>query len=183
MSSLVNYIWSKPVIKHAIDVNDVSIAVAESITAGALANTLCSEPGASNYFKGCIVTYSDDSNKKILNIDPSPDGNFANAVTTAEMAKKVASMFNSRFGISTTGYSLPINREENKELNISSLVVEKPYAYICLYDSLTKIENIYRVSYEYKQNDDKKIQRANVQAQVALYAHKIYLNYVASLKK
>ncbi len=183
MTSLLSYIWNKP--KQIFSSDDISISVAESITAGALSNTLCSEPGASKFFKGGVVAYSINSKKEILGVDINyaEKNNFANPFTTSEMARSVAKMFNSRFGMATTGYSLPITRPENNELGECKLDIKKPYAYICLYDQLLDTEIITKEEFDYNPNENKKLQRASVQARVALKAKQIYDDHVANLKK
>jgi PncC family amidohydrolase len=165
--------------------NDITVSVAESVTAGALSNVLCSEPGSSKYFKGGVVAYSIASKKEILNIDVkyAEQNNFANPFTTAEMAKSVVNMFNSRIGISTTGYSLPFSRLENKELGQCELNIKNPYAYICLYDRYNKSEIIKKIEFEYNENESPLIQKANVQARTALKAKEIYLDYIESISK
>jgi PncC family amidohydrolase len=162
---------------------EITVATAESITAGALSNTLCSEPGASTYFKGGIVAYSVASKKEILGIDIvfAEKNNFANPFTTSEMARAIVKKFNSRIGLATTGYSLPISRPENKEKGECELDIKHPYAYICLYDSLTEFEIIKKIEFEYSADISDAIQRATVQTKVALEAKKIYQNYIKSL--
>ena len=200
MTSLIRYLWpankpyiannksgatqSKSVVTSTAqakrpNTTDITIAVAESVTAGALANTLCSEPGASAFFKGGVVAYSINSKKEILgvNIEYAERNNFANPVTTSEMARSVVKMFKARFGMATTGYSLPITRPENKETGECALDIKKPYAYICLYDSALDIEYITREEFEYNINENPTIQKASVQARVALKAKQMYENY------
>lgn len=181
MSSLLSYVWPRTENKSQ---DDLSISVAESVTAGALSNTLCSEPGASKFFKGGIVAYSIKSKKEILGIDIkyAEKNNFANPFTTSEMARSVVKIFKSRFGIATTGYSLPITRPENKELDECALDIKKPYAYICLYDSLLDTEIITKEEFEYNNNDNSAIQKASVQARVALKAKHMYDDYISRLK-
>lgn len=184
MTSYLNYFFGNksPIVKY--DLQDTSVAVAESVTAGALVNTLCSEPGASKYFKGGIVTYSRESNKELLDIDISnvENNNFANPFTTADMAKKAAVMFKARFGLSTTGYSLPLTRPANKEKGECELIIEKPYAYICLHDQVTGNNIITRVDFpEHNPKENQTLQRARVQVNVALKAHKLYLDHIAKI--
>ena len=47
----------------------LTISVAESITGGALSNQLMSLAGSSSFFKGSVVTYSDESKIEILKIE------------------------------------------------------------------------------------------------------------------
>jgi PncC family amidohydrolase len=184
MASYISYLFG---IKQQADIEDESftVAVAESVTAGALSNSLCTEPGASTYFKGGIVAYSIASKKELLKIDVkyAEENNFANPFTTSEMAKVITKMFSARIGISTTGYSLPVTRPENKERNECFLEIKVPYAYICLYDSKTGFEKIKRVEFPYDIDGNKQIQRATMQTKVALEGRKMYLEYVESFSK
>jgi len=161
-----------------------TVAVAESVTAGALSNSLCTEPGASTYFVGGIVAYSINSKKELLDIDIkyAEQNNFANPFTTAEMARSITKKFNSRIGIATTGYSLPISRPENKERGECALEIVDPYAYICLYDAKTKHEIIQRVDHKYDDGLSKYLQRATMQTKVAIEGKKMYIEYVVKNK-
>jgi PncC family amidohydrolase len=183
MSGLFGYLW-KSKIKQRTERTEYTVAVAESVTAGALANTLCSEPGASKFFKGGVVAYSIQSKKDILGIDIvySEKNNFANAFTTAEMAKSVAKKFNARIGIATTGYSLPTYRDEDITKGFCKLDINHPYAFICLYDSVNNSEIVKRVNFQYVPEDNDKFQRASVQTKVALEGKKMYLTHKAIIE-
>ena len=172
---MLSYLWGENTKQIS---KEFTVAVAESVTAGAVANTLCSESGSSKFFKGGIVAYSIQSKKDILGIDIeyAEQNNFTNDYTTLQMAKKIAEMFNARIGISTTGYSHPTRREKTEtqcELNI-----EHPYAKICIYDRYTDMHKIYRFDFEYDPNKSENMQRANVQVKVALEARKLYQDYI-----
>lgn len=158
----------------------LTVSVAESVTAGALSNTICSEPGSSKFFLGGIVAYNMTTQEKLLNIDRkfAETHNFANPFTTLSMAKNVTKIFNSRIGISTTGFSLPTYRPANKELGICEIDVKKPFALICLYDKekdYNKIHTIYNNNYD--ESSNKKIQRAMMQSKIALECKKIFEIY------
>lgn len=183
---MLSYIWGSSKTKiTSHDTKDITISVAESVTAGAVCNSLCAEPGASSYFKGGITAYSIASKKEILGIDTkyAELNNFANPFTTVEMAKAVAKMFKSRFGIATTGYSLPHYRPENKEKGECELKIDTPYAYICLYDSYTGEEITIREEYQYDTTGSKAIQRANIQAKIAILATKMYKDRTEQILK
>ncbi len=183
---MFNYFWPTTKQANQADIcsDEITVSVAESVTAGALANSLCSEPGASSYFKGGIVAYSILSKKEILGIDTdyAEANNFANPFTTLEMAKSVSKMFNSRIGMATTGYSLPYYRDENKERNECELNITKPYAYITLYDRFTNKEITIREEFNYNAKDNNTIQRAMVQSKIALIATSMYKKHIEKLK-
>jgi PncC family amidohydrolase len=156
------------------------VAIAESVTAGALSNTLCSEPGSSKFFLGGIVAYNMKSQEKLLQIDAkyAELNNFANAFTTFDMAKNVSQIFGSRIGLSTTGYSLPLYRPENIEEGKCEIDVKIPYAYFCLYDSQTNYHIVHKITNdEYDETASKKLQRAKMQVKIALCCKKIYDEY------
>ena len=175
MKNIIEYFWSK---KEEIPDN-FTVSVAESVTAGALSNSLCAEPGASKYFKGGIVAYSTSSKKEILGIDVkyAEKNNYANPFTTFEMAKSVAMMFKSRIGMATTGYSLPTTRNENKEKGECSLDIKIPYAFICLYDVETGDQIINKIIFEYDNNKSDTINKATMQAKVGIEGRRIYMEY------
>jgi PncC family amidohydrolase len=181
MSGIIQYLWTKtPVVVN----NDYTVSVAESVTAGALSNALCSDPGASKFFKGGIVVYSIDSKKDILKIDTvyAEKNNFANPFTTSEMAKAVLHLFNARIGLSTTGYSLPTYRKANEEKNECELNIDHPYAFICLYDSYTDTEIIKKINFTYDNTMSDRLQRASVQTKVSLECKKVYQEYIYKCK-
>lgn len=179
MFNLSKWIWNTPETKN----DEFTVAVAESVTAGALTNTICSEPGASKFFKGSVIVYSIQSKKDILGIDIkyAEKTNFANPFTTSEMARAVCKMFKSRIGMSTTGYSLPIKREFDADQDLCALDIKHPYAYICLYDSNTNHEVVNRIEFTYNKNESDVIQRASVQTKVALEGRKMYLAHKKSV--
>ncbi len=181
---MFGYLWRSAHNKDDTSNLDTSVSVAESVTAGAVCNSLCAEPGASSYFKGGIVAYSIASKKEILGIDTdyAEKCNFANPFTTVEMAKAVVKKFKSRFGISTTGYSLPYSRPENKEKGEEELNIETPYAYICIYDSITDNAYTIKKDFPFDANISKIQQRASMQANVALEATKMYNDMVEKIK-
>ena len=161
----------------------LSVSVAESVTAGALSNKLCSEPGSSKFFLGGIVAYNMETQKKLLDIDEkyAELNNFANPFTTYTMAKNVTGIFQSRIWISTTGFSLPTYREADLENGKCEINVSIPYAYVCLYDALLENAKIYKLTNDFysagTSSQDKKIQRAQMQAKVALQCKKIFEKY------
>ena len=171
---MYNYFFGKR--DRGLDPADVSVAVAESVTAGALCNSLCAEPGASKYFKGGITAYSIASKQEILGIDMqlAEQNNYATPFTTVEMAKAAVKLFKSRYGLATTGYSLPYYRKENKEKNECELNIETPYAYICIYDAYNNQDITIREDFKYNPKESNAIQRANMQAITALLATKLY---------
>ena len=163
----------------------LSVSVAESVTAGALSNTLCSEPGSSKFFLGGIVAYNMETQRKLLHVDAeyAELNNFANPFTTYTMAKNVTGIFQSRIGISTTGFSLPTYRDEDLENGKCRIDVSTPYAYTCIYDALLDRSKIYKLTNVAYKSNSEKMQRAQMQAKVALKSKKIFENYCMELAR
>ena len=50
--------------------NQKTLGTAESCTGGRIAESIISVPGASNYFKGGIISYTNEIKEKLLNVSP-----------------------------------------------------------------------------------------------------------------
>lgn len=86
-----------------------SVAVAESLTGGALASAIVDVVGASAVFRGGAVTYATDSKASVLGVSEERlaltgpvDG-----VVAEQMAHGVAHLFSAEFALSTTGVAGP----------------------------------------------------------------------------
>lgn len=87
----------------------LSLAVAESCTGGRICDRLTDVPGSSENFKGGIVTYSNDSKVKFLNVSHATLK--AHGAVSEECAKEMAAgvvrAFNADVGVSVTGIAGP----------------------------------------------------------------------------
>jgi nicotinamide-nucleotide amidase len=89
--------------------NNLTIAVAESLTGGLVAASLTEIPGASKVFKGSITAYVDEIKQNILNVNKETIPNFTSISeqVALEMAINVRKILKSDIGISTTGVAGP----------------------------------------------------------------------------
>jgi PncC family amidohydrolase len=87
----------------------VSIAVAESCTAGLIASKLTTLPGSSSYFNGGVVAYQNEIKTKILGVSQSiiDEKTEVSVEVVNQMAKSVLEKFDVNFAIATTGYAGP----------------------------------------------------------------------------
>jgi len=101
-----------------------TVAVAESCTGGLLAARLTGRPGASQYFAGGAVTYSDRSKTDLLGVDPALIARHgAVSVEVAEaMAVGALGRFDADLGCAVTGVAGPGGGSE-----------EKPVGYVCIH--------------------------------------------------
>lgn len=86
-----------------------TLGTAESCTGGRIAEAIISIPGASNYFKGSIVSYTDEIKEKILGVDPDvlKEKTAVCEEVAIEMVKGAVKALNVDFAISATGVAGP----------------------------------------------------------------------------
>ena len=87
----------------------VSIAVAESCTAGLIASKLTTLSNSSSYFKGGVVAYRNEIKIKILGVSQSMINEKTEVSTDVviQMAESVLKNFDADFAIATSGYAGP----------------------------------------------------------------------------
>lgn len=88
---------------------DKTIAVAETFTGGLVTDIITNVPGASRYFLGAIVAYSNRSKVKSLGVKEATlrvNGSVSEQAAS-EMAEGVRAHFGSDYGIAITGLAGP----------------------------------------------------------------------------
>ncbi len=97
-----------------------TIAIAESCTGGLVSNRLTNVPGSSDYFKGGVVSYSNQSKMKLLNVNSETLENFGavSENTAREMVIGVQSLFETDIGISVTGIAGPSGYTDLKPVGL-----------------------------------------------------------------
>lgn len=65
---LENKILSKEIQQYLYD-NGKTLGTAESCTGGRIAEAIIASPGASNYFKGGIISYTNEIKERLLSVD------------------------------------------------------------------------------------------------------------------
>jgi nicotinamide-nucleotide amidase len=86
-----------------------TMAVGESCTGGLLAGRLTDRPGASAYFAGGVVAYSNEAKESLLGVPPElieAHGAVSGEVAEA-MAKGAAERFGAAYGVAVTGIAGP----------------------------------------------------------------------------
>jgi len=96
----------------------LTIAVAESVTAGYLQLYFSRASGATRFFQGGITAYNIGQKVKHLEVEPihAQASNAVSPQVAAQMAQGVCTLFNCNVGIAVTGYAAPV-----PELNITAL--------------------------------------------------------------
>jgi nicotinamide-nucleotide amidase len=93
-----------------------TLSTAESCTGGQIARMITSVPGASDYYKGTVVSYANEAKENILGVSPATI-QIAGAVseeTVREMAKGARQVFNTDYAIAVSGIMGPGGGSEEK---------------------------------------------------------------------
>lgn len=95
-----------------------TVAIAESVTAGQLENAFSLAENAMQFFQGGITTYNLEQKVRHLKVDRelALACNCVSEEVAAQMAKNVAKLFNSDWGIAITGYASPVPEKNIHEL-------------------------------------------------------------------
>jgi nicotinamide-nucleotide amidase len=110
--------------------NKLTISTAESCTGGKIASTLSAIPGASNYFKGSIVSYATETKINVLGIDNEvvAKHGIVSAEVATEMVKSVQQILNSDYAIATTGNAGPAKGDAKADLGTVFIAIATPNA-------------------------------------------------------
>ena len=102
-----------------------SLAIAESCTGGKIASRLTQIPGASSYFKGCVVAYATEVKVNLLGVSKGLTDNFSvvSAPVAEAMAVGVRERFGSTIGVSTTGNAGPSKGDSDADLGTVFIAV------------------------------------------------------------
>ncbi|MEY2868069.1 MAG: hypothetical protein RIR01_487 [Bacteroidota bacterium] len=105
-----------------------TIATAESCTGGQIAASLSSVAGASNYFKGSVVSYATETKVAVLGIPASLIEEYS--VVSAEVAKAMAvnvkKLIGTDYALATTGNAGPTKGDEKAELGSVFIALATP---------------------------------------------------------
>jgi nicotinamide-nucleotide amidase len=107
-------------IHHWFVQNRQTLALAESCTGGALAAQLTTVPGASHFFLGSLVTYSNSWKETLLSVQSSTlaEKGAVSAETVAEMLAGIFSHTAADWGVAVSGIAGPSGGSEEKPVGI-----------------------------------------------------------------
>ena len=103
----------------------MSLALAESCTGGLIGHRITQIPGASDYFLGGIVAYSNRAKEQILGVQAKTlEAHGAVSEATAiEMAQGARRLFSSDLGLSVTGIAGPSSDSSEKPIGLTWIAV------------------------------------------------------------
>lgn len=105
-----------------------SLAVAESCTGGKIAENITSYGGASAFFKGGVVAYATETKLKVLNVPSTliSKHSVVSSEVAEAMAQNVKAVFNSDYGIATTGNAGPSKGDSDAEIGTVFIAIATP---------------------------------------------------------
>ncbi len=117
----------------------LTISTAESITGGLLGAFIVAIPGASSYFKGGAIAYSNESKEKVLGVRRRTltSHGAVSRETALEMAYGARRIFDTSMSVSCTGIAGPSGETPSKPVGLvyaalvtdtRSTVIEKKYS-------------------------------------------------------
>jgi nicotinamide-nucleotide amidase len=85
----------------------LSIATAESLTAGLVSASIADVPGCSAVFRGGVVAYATDVKGSVLGLSTDDLEHVVSEQVAAELARQACRLLDADLGISTTGVAGP----------------------------------------------------------------------------
>lgn len=107
-----------------------TIATAESCTGGKIAQILTSVAGASNYFRGSVVSYATDTKISVLGVSAKTIEKYTvvSAAVATEMALGIQKLMKADYAIATTGNAGPLKGDADAEVGSVFIALATPKA-------------------------------------------------------
>jgi len=108
--------------------NTLTLSVSESCTGGYISHLITSVPGASVYFKGSIVAYSNEIKQNILDVEPQTIREYGavNEKVVSQMAENSRIKLHTDFGLATSGIAGPDGGSARKPVGTTWISVATP---------------------------------------------------------
>lgn len=105
-----------------------SIATAESCTGGAIAKKIVSKSGASAYFKGGVIAYSNQAKEELLGVKTALLKKYGavSKEVVLTMAEGASRIFNTDYAVSTSGIAGPLGATKNKPVGLVWFGIKTP---------------------------------------------------------
>lgn len=107
-----------------------TIATAESCSGGKIAQILTSVAGASNYFRGSVVSYATDTKISVLGVSAQTIEKYTvvSAAVASEMALGIQKLMKADYAIATTGNAGPSKGDADAEVGTVFIALATPEA-------------------------------------------------------
>lgn len=116
-----------------------TVTTIESCTGGAVAAEITSIPGASDYFHGATITYSNGVKSRVVGVSPETLKQFGavSQQTVEEMAQGGRKLMNATYGVALSGIAGPEGGSEEKPVGtvwIAIATSERVFSKKCLFE-------------------------------------------------
>lgn len=139
-----------------LQMNNLTISTAESCTGGLVAHKITSVAGASGYFTGSIVSYSNEIKERILNVDKD-DLETLGAVSeevVVQMARNCAELLRTDCAIAVSGIAGPTGGSDDKPVGT---------VWVCTYYRGKIVSKKYNVGNSRRENIERSANMAMLQ--------------------
>lgn len=133
-----NYIWSyednqlEDVIGELLKKRRATLGIAESCTGGYLSHLITSVPGSSAYFKGSVISYTNEVKRSVLNVreqNLKKNGAVSETVVT-DMAMNVMNLLDVDYSIAISGIAGPSGGTEDKPVGTVWIAVATTTSFV-----------------------------------------------------
>ena len=116
------------IVGHLLRQQNKTISTAESCTGGKIAQILTSVSGASNYFKGSVVSYATETKISVLGLSEEliKEHSVVSVAVVKQMAINVKKMMKTDYAIATTGNAGPTKGDSNAEVGTVFIALATP---------------------------------------------------------
>jgi len=116
------------VVGESLKKRNEAVTVAESCTGGLLASRLVDIPGASSWFLGGVISYSNKAKSDVLGVNPEDIELYGavSPIVAAQMADGAAKIFGAKYALSTTGIAGPSGGTEKKPVGLVYYALHTP---------------------------------------------------------
>ena len=106
----------------------LTLATAESFTGGKIAEQITEIPGASQYYKGSVVSYATETKIEVLKVPKQliAEHSVVSAQVAEAMAMNVQKLLKTDFAIATTGNAGPTKGDSNEEIGTVFIAIATP---------------------------------------------------------
>ncbi|MDR2970414.1 MAG: competence/damage-inducible protein A [Bacteroidales bacterium] len=121
------------VVSKLLTKHQKKLAIAESCTGGYISHLITSLPGSSRFFKGSIVSYSNEIKRDILNVRESnlkKHGAVSEFVVT-DMAINTMNLFDTDYVVAISGVAGPSGGTKDKPIGLIWVAVATPTRVVC----------------------------------------------------
>ncbi len=109
-----------------------TVASAESCTGGYIAHLITSVPGASEYYKGSVVSYANETKTDILGVHPEDIEQYGavSQPVVEQMAQGVKALIGTDFSVAVSGIAGPTGGTPEKPVGTTWIAVASPHGVV-----------------------------------------------------